>query len=200
MARLTLENKFSPFVPAPNRRAGTDVNNPDIVSLIIIIVLFLLSLTAAVILFAFFKSTAVVTSKRYQAGGAIAGFIIVFGLLHLSFVKVAGYENKIKGLQDTITKKTTKITNLETEITGYQAFTKVHDVSGRVDPYSDKTKVALVLSEADLPINRKFRLSAPCLDLKNSRTALYIIQEGRQHLYEIFPDQDLSALDIKLPD
>ena len=60
------------------------MSTPEIFSLIVIVVLFLLSLAAAVILFAFFKSTAVVQGTRYQAGGAIAGFIIVFVLLQLS--------------------------------------------------------------------------------------------------------------------
>lgn len=160
-------------------------------ALIVILVLFLLSLTAAVILFRFLKSHAEVKTPQYQAGGAIAGFIIVFGLLHMSFDKVAGFETTIKDLR-------IENTHLQTRIKSYETFTSAHDISGSVEPYSDATKIALVLTEADLPINKKFRLTAPCIDLAKTRTALYVLQNGRYYLFEIFPDYDLSALKIDL--
>jgi hypothetical protein len=156
--------------------------------LIIVFVLFSLSLIAAVILFAFFKSTAVIRTPRYQAGGAIAGFVIVFAILQLSFTKVSGYATQQQTIND-----------LQAKVVEYDKFTRSHDISGSVDPYSEKTKVAFVVTEADLPVNRRFRLTAPCVDLKKGRSALYIIQEGRSFLYEIFPDDDLSALRISLP-
>lgn len=46
------------------------------------------------ILFKFFKSSAIVKNKKYQAGGAIAGFIIIFVVRYASYDNIAkrGYE------------------------------------------------------------------------------------------------------------
>jgi hypothetical protein len=46
---------------------------------------FLLSLVGAVVLFRFFKSMAVIQRKTYQAGGAVAGFVIIFSLLFSAY-------------------------------------------------------------------------------------------------------------------
>jgi hypothetical protein len=54
----------------------------------VIPVLFALSLLAAVLLFKFFESTAVITTKEYKAGGAIAGFIIVFLMLFYAYSRI----------------------------------------------------------------------------------------------------------------
>ena len=54
-------------------------------SLIPIIVIFCLSLAGSFILFKFLKSSATIKKPTYQAGGAIAGFILIYGLLFSSF-------------------------------------------------------------------------------------------------------------------
>jgi hypothetical protein len=48
-------------------------------------VMFTLSLVGSIILFRFLKSSATIKKKSYQAGGAIAGFILIYGLLFTSF-------------------------------------------------------------------------------------------------------------------
>lgn len=160
--------------------------------LVVVPVLFLLSLSAAVILFAFFKSTAVVQTKTYQAGGAIAGFIIVYGILHVSFYKISGY-------QATIEAQKKELSALKAQIGECNEYRKARDIQGTVDPYSDHTKLVLAVTEADLPINKKFRLSAPCVDLQKARYSVYVLKEGRYYSFELFPDQDIGHVAIPIP-
>lgn len=55
------------------------------IMLIPLSVMFTLSLVGSIILFRFLKSSATIKKKSYQAGGAIAGFILIYGLLFASF-------------------------------------------------------------------------------------------------------------------
>jgi len=57
-------------------------------TLIPIIVIFCLSLIGSFILFKFLKSSATVKKATYQAGGAIAGFLLIYGLLFSTFKSV----------------------------------------------------------------------------------------------------------------
>jgi len=57
-------------------------------SLIPIIVIFCLSLIGSFILFKFLKSSATIKKPTYRAGGAIAGFIIIYVLLFGTFKSV----------------------------------------------------------------------------------------------------------------
>jgi hypothetical protein len=51
----------------------------------ILSIIFSLSLIAAIVLFKVLKSTAIVKKAGYQAGGALAGFIIIYGSLYQSY-------------------------------------------------------------------------------------------------------------------
>jgi hypothetical protein len=53
--------------------------------LIVVTVIFILSLAGAFILFKFLKSFALIKKVGYQAGGAIAGFLLIYGALYYSF-------------------------------------------------------------------------------------------------------------------
>lgn len=48
-------------------------------------VIFTFSLVGSIVLFRFLKSSATIKKRTYQAGGAIAGFILIYGLLYTSF-------------------------------------------------------------------------------------------------------------------
>ncbi|MBZ5555219.1 MAG: hypothetical protein LAO21_21110 [Acidobacteriia bacterium] len=160
--------------------------------LVIVCVLFFVSLLAAFVLFFFLKSTALVKTKQYQAGGALAGFLIVFFVSNNSYTKISNFQEEIKKQQSTIQ-------DLGVKIDACNQFTSTRDISGTVDPYSEQTKIVLGIAEADLPINKRFRISSPCFDLKKGKYALYVIREGRNYPYEIFPDENISSLDIKVP-
>src|ERR1035438_6548706 len=59
------------------------------VSVGVVTILFTLSLFAAWILFKFLQSTASITKKEYQMGGAAAGFLIIYGALYYSYSGLA---------------------------------------------------------------------------------------------------------------
>ncbi len=66
---------------------------------VIVGIVFILSLTGAFILFKFFKSTAIIKNKNYQAGGDIAGFILIFGALYGAYdtLEKRGREKFLRG-------------------------------------------------------------------------------------------------------
>ncbi len=69
--------------------------------LVSVSVMFVCSLTAAFVLFKFVKSTAGVQGddvgfkiRGFQAGGAIAGFLLTYGLLHYSFTSLSSQQHE----------------------------------------------------------------------------------------------------------
>jgi len=161
----------------------------------IVPLLFLLSLVAAFLLFKFLDSKAEIVSKGYKAGGAIAGFIIVYGMLYGSFYKISGAQEKLEEQKNTIEE-------LQSKISERDKFQQVRQFQGTIEPYSEHTKVVLAVTESDIqdPINRRFRLSAQCVDLIKGKFSLYVLRAGRVYPYEIFPEDDISALKIPVPD
>jgi hypothetical protein len=160
--------------------------------LVVVPILFGLSMLAAVILFKFFQATAFITTKEYQLGGAIAGFVIVYLMLNSSY-------NTISGAKDNLAVRDEKIEHMSKELGELQRYSAAHYVEGVVDPYSEKTKVILAVTETDLPVNKQFRLSAPCIDPSKGRLELYILKEGRVFPYEIFPNEDITKVNIRVP-
>ncbi len=51
-------------------------------------IFFLMSLIGAVVLFRFLRSTALIKSKGYQAGGAVAGFLLIYSALFGSYARL----------------------------------------------------------------------------------------------------------------
>src|SRR5262245_10763313 len=115
----------------------------------IVSILFALSLLAAVVLFAFFKSTAIIKTPKYQAGGAIAGFVIVYSILQFSFDRISGHEARIQESEK-------EIENLRAATMNCEQFTATRDIAGTVNPYSDQIKVVLAVTATDLPSNGRF--------------------------------------------
>ncbi len=60
--------------------------------LIVAAVLFLLSLLGAYVLFKVLKSAALIKRPGYQAGGALAGFLLLFGTLTMAHFKLSAVE------------------------------------------------------------------------------------------------------------
>jgi hypothetical protein len=167
--------------------------------LVVVPILFGLSMLAAVILFKFFQATAFITTKEYQLGGAIAGFVIVYLILNSSYNTISGAKDKLAVKNEEIEQMNEEIEQMKEELEELRKYSAAHYVEGVVDPYSEKTKVILAVTETDLPINKQFRLSAPCIDPSKGRLALYILKEGRVYPYEIFPNEDLTKVNVKVP-
>ena len=160
--------------------------------LLVVATLCCLSLGVAFVVFHILRSFAIVKTSKYQAGGGLAGFVIVFGLL-------GGMHYRLSGQQQRTKEQDQQIQDLKDKLTKAQTFIRPRDIAGTVNPYSSGTKVLLAFTEADLPVNKKFRLSVPCVDLAYRQYAVYVMKEGKHYSYDLFPNEDLSKLEISLP-
>ncbi len=70
------------------------------INLLVIVIFFFLSLIGAYVLFKFLESSAIIKNKKYQAGGAMAGFILIFGILFGAYYKLEA--NKVQQIEGTI--------------------------------------------------------------------------------------------------
>ncbi|MBI5179061.1 MAG: hypothetical protein HZA04_07350 [Nitrospinae bacterium] len=134
--------------------------------LIVIVTFFFLSLAGAVVLFKFFKSTAMVQSKQYQAGGAIAGFIIIFILLSQAYQKIKS---------DTVAKLTEDLKAAQLELDKATQNLSSVSIDGTITPYQNDAKIVLAVSQTDADMQGKFKFSAKCIDPDNDDVKLYLI-------------------------
>lgn len=133
---------------------------------------FLLSLTGAYILFKFLKSSAIVKTHRYRAGGAVGGFLLIYGMLYGSYYQMANQ------IAEQLAKK------------------QGPTITGTVTPQLEGGKVVLAVAANQPDSQGHFRLSTPFnLDLKKSGASLYLIapQDAR------FADNGASVYLLDLP-
>lgn len=74
-------------------------------SLVVVITIFILSLIGAYILFKVLRATAMIKNTKFQAGGALAGFIILYGTMFQSYQRlqnVKEIEGRLKEAKDEI--------------------------------------------------------------------------------------------------
>ena len=127
-------------------------------TLLVISVIFVLGLGGAVVLFKFFKSSAIITSKKYQAGGAIAGFIIIYGLLYTSYLRIEKSEyHKI--------------------IDEYNRLKSVNNIAGRVEPPVEHTKILLASQVTEPDINGQFTIKYRGKRERDSSVPIYVLGE-----------------------
>lgn len=158
-------------------------------TLLIIAVFFLLSLFGAVILFKFFKSAALVQTKKYQAGGAIAGFIIIYALLYTSYNMIE------KGsCQDIIEKY--ELANKR--VMQLEEIVKPKIINGRITPYRKDAKVVLAVKETDTDGSGRFRLNVPCINPEKDDVRLYIILDGDYIPLNIYSEEEMKDIDIPI--
>jgi hypothetical protein len=158
-------------------------------TLSVVAALFALSLLSAVVLFSFLKSTALIKNENYQAGGAIAGFIIVYGMLHWSYTQTTGYANTIAAQKQTIADQNKQLEDL-------QKFTREVNLDGTVTPSTSDTLVLISAWEAPTDINGTFSLKAPCLQ-GSDQAKLLIIQQG--HYFMKYVTLGGPKVDVQLP-
>lgn len=87
-------------------------------NVLVIVIFFFLSLIGAYVLFRFLDSQAIIDDKRYKAGGAIAGFILIYGCLFGAYYKLEANKTEL----------------IEGTITPYKQFTKVVLAVKQTDP------------------------------------------------------------------
>lgn len=128
-----------------------------------------LSLLGAVVLFRFFKSSALVKRKTYQAGGAIAGFIIIYGALFTSYYQVNRLENG-------------KYRELNVQ---YERMLRGATLSGKVGPDTRPLRILLAVATTQPDSSGHFKINVPYVLLDEvSSAAVYAL-----------PDDDHAILD-----
>lgn len=115
----------------------------------VISMIFCLSLLGAWVLFRLLGATAVVKTAKYKAGGAAAGFVIVYGTLYGSYYQIA------KDYRPQMT------------------------VEGSLSPAPARTQVILAVAKAEPEDDGSFSLKAPWLDPKDTELAIYVVSEDR---------------------
>ena len=126
--------------------------------LIVVSTLFSLSLLGAFVLFYFLKATAVVKNKRYQAGGALAGFIVLYSALSGSHIYIE--ENDCQ-----------QIIHDYEEMEKYSQNTVI---KGQVNPSKD-VELILAVRRTNPDKSGKFKLTAPCLNFERDDVRLYVV-------------------------
>jgi len=127
-------------------------------------VVFTLSLVGAVVLFRFLKSSALIKAKTYRAGGAVAGFAIIYYLLSGSYYKIEALKNQ--ELKSRIEDLKEQLKQLDTTI-----------VSGEVEPDRQPVKVRLVFDAVEPDSEGKFNFQVPRVVLDSPTAALYAITD-----------------------
>lgn len=122
----------------------------------------LLSLFCTFILFKFLKSTAIIKNTKYKAGGAIAGFVILFAAL------TAFYDSKTSD----------ELNKLREENSLLQEKLKESPINGVFTPATEEAennKIVLVVAETQPDMRGRFKLVASCIDPKKDDVKLYIL-------------------------
>lgn len=106
------------------------VNTPPLVA---VVVIFCLSLGGAYVLFRTLQATAVLKTVRGQAGGALAGFLMVFGALDGTYLKLLPTAEELRGLHEENTRLEARLQELERE-TDSEVWTLAGEVRRADDP------------------------------------------------------------------
>jgi hypothetical protein len=147
-------------------------------TILVVAAVFVLSLTAAVVLFRFFRSTALIKQKTYQAGGALGGFIIIYALLFGSYYRTEQrYQNERERNQ--------VLTEANDDLGKQVKKLELAVISGVVQPDKGPVKVRLVLDaqEPDSAQGR-FQFQVPRVLLENPTMALYAITDDEHVLLD----------------
>ncbi len=161
------------------------------VSVGVVTILFTLSLIAAWILFKFLQSTAAITKKEYQMGGAAAGFLIIYGALYSSYTHLATLaRDQSKNDLATCVANLQKTGESDAEV----------GIKGVVDPPPKDAWVVFATKTVSLPDDGTFRFSARQKDVKSmDPPVIYIITEQKHNQRQLDPGDDLSNVKISLP-
>jgi hypothetical protein len=108
------------------------------------------SLLASYVLFNVMDSFALLESKTHRLGGAVAGFVLLYGVMYQSYVKIDALRT-----HDAV------------------------QVDGVVQPSKTgrPVKVVLGVQSSDPDMQGTFRLRAPCIDPTGQDLGLYLVTE-----------------------
>jgi len=153
---------------------------------LVVMAFFLLSLGAAWVLFKFLSSTAAITKKSYQLGGAAAGCLILYSALYASYDHLAGLQ--LKAYQAQLTECRTQRELDEREL----------QIGGVVSPAPKNATVVLAVKTITLADDGRFGLVAKGLNLTKDLPAVYVVGETQHWYRQLFPEDDPHHLNINL--
>jgi hypothetical protein len=154
--------------------------------LLAVAVFFLLSLGGAWVLFKWLSSTAGITRKDYQLGGAAAGCVILFSVMY-------GAYNHLVGL---------KLGDLQAQLNACKGQRDADErqlhIMGTVAPPPKRATLVLVAKAIPLPDSGRFDLIAKGIDFKNAPPSFYVMDATHFWYNQSFPEDDPSKLTINL--
>ena len=157
----------------------------------VVTILFTLSLLAAWILFKFLQSTASITKKEYQMGGAAAGFLIIYGALYYSYSGLAKSALDDSKRQLAVCQAALKTSGANDEEVA---------IKGVVDPPLRNAQIVFATRIFPLPDDGTFRFSARRSDIKSDNpAAIYIINEQEHNYLQLDQNEDFGNIRITLP-
>jgi len=149
-------------------------------------VLFAASLVAAFVLFKLLQSTAAITKKEYQVGGAAAGFLVIYGALYGSYEHLQSLQ--LTSCQASLAADEKSLAADQGQMT----------FQGAVDPALQDATVVLTVKQTNPDSSGRFLLQKKGVDLVNDSVALYVITESKYFKKQIFPGDNTSNLQIDL--
>ncbi|HTP68532.1 MAG TPA: hypothetical protein VMJ35_06470 [Dongiaceae bacterium] len=154
-----------------------------------------LSLGAAFVLFKFLQSTASVSKPEYQLGGAAAGFVVILGVLSVTYMKVNDKQSadalksanqQIQDLQAKLQKAEDRLKTLDADVT----------YSGTVSPALHDANVVFAVKEAKVQEDGRFVLNVRAVHPKDLPSIYVIGPQSRAPYKQVFPEDNSSALTI----
>lgn len=155
-------------------------------SLTVVTVLFAASLVAAFVLFKILQSTATITKKEYQVGGAAAGFLVIYGALYASYDHLQSLQ--LAACQASLATDEKTLASDEGELS----------FQGVVDPALQDATIVLTVKQTNPDSTGRFLLQKKGVDLVKDSVALYVITESKFYKKQIFPGDNVSNLQIDL--
>lgn len=139
---------------------------------------FLLSLAGAIVLFRFFRSSAMVKHKTYQAGGAIAGFVIIYGILFASYSQVNTISNgKLQEKYDTLRQEHNMLRETNERLRAGARF------SGKIGPVLRPIKIILAVASGEPDAKGNFSLKVQNLDLRQMPDPQLVVLTDDRHAF-----------------
>lgn len=149
--------------------------------------IFMLSLIGAYILFKVLRATAMIKNTKFQAGGALAGFVILYGTMFQSYQSL----QNVKEIEGRLKEAKDEIGFLKTRMDASQ-------IKGTIIPTDRNTKIVLAVKQADPDENGQFRLSASCIDPEKDDIKVFVISEKGYKFKSIFSRDEMKGIQINV--
>ncbi|MBI4715050.1 MAG: hypothetical protein HY760_03785 [Nitrospirae bacterium] len=158
------------------------------IHLFVIGAFFFLGLIGAVVLFRYLKSSALIKNEKYQAGGAIAGFLLIFGILFGAYDRLDKSDSERLSAQLIETRQALEALNRKLA---------ANPIDGVLTPPLQNAKIVLAVKQTDADTRGRFRLSQGCIDPETDDVKLYVqTDNGRFLSYLITSKEEMNGITI----